>query len=240
MKLVDKKLGQTPLEAIQELNVAGPATYAGRLDPMAEGLLIILEGEECKKKDEYLGLDKEYEFELLLGFETDTGDLLGLVSEQKIYTSVSDEQVQKVLREMLGRRKQNYPAYSSKPVSGKPLFTWAREGRLDEIEIPSREVEIFSIDFLGRREVAAPELLQQISRRISLVSGDFRQREVLESWQKALGDKVEEKFTSISCKIHASSGTYIRSVGPEIAERLGSKGCLFSLKRTRIGPYLLV
>ena len=53
-----KKYGQTPLEAIREIkqnnadlrNLA--MTYAGRLDPLAEGVLLILVGEECNKKDE--------------------------------------------------------------------------------------------------------------------------------------------------------------------------------------------
>jgi tRNA U55 pseudouridine synthase TruB len=52
--------------------------YAGRLDPMAEGQLLILVGDTCKERDKYLNLDKEYEFEILLGLKSDTKDLLGL------------------------------------------------------------------------------------------------------------------------------------------------------------------
>ena len=52
-------------------------TYAGRLDPMASGLLIVLAGEETKNKEKYLNLDKEYLFEVLFGFKTVTYDFLG-------------------------------------------------------------------------------------------------------------------------------------------------------------------
>ena len=87
--IIYKKVGETPLEALENFRTKRldeghveyrniPMTYAGRLDPMAEGDLLILIGEECKKKDAYLGLDKEYEVEVLFGIETDTHDVLGI------------------------------------------------------------------------------------------------------------------------------------------------------------------
>ena len=41
-----KPIGKTPLDMIKCLNEK-KATYAGRLDPMAHGLLIILTNEHC-------------------------------------------------------------------------------------------------------------------------------------------------------------------------------------------------
>lgn len=73
VKVIYKNIGETPLEALERFRADHveyknePMTYAGRLDPMASGKLIILIGEECKNKDEYLKLDKEYEVDILLG-----------------------------------------------------------------------------------------------------------------------------------------------------------------------------
>ena len=53
-------------------------TYAGRLDPMAEGALIVLARNAIYEKERYLKMDKEYEGEILFGFETDTYDALGM------------------------------------------------------------------------------------------------------------------------------------------------------------------
>eukprot|EP01087_Luapelamoeba_hula_P020595 TRINITY_DN7053_c0_g1_i1.p1 TRINITY_DN7053_c0_g1~~TRINITY_DN7053_c0_g1_i1.p1 ORF type:complete len:396 (-),score=81.33 TRINITY_DN7053_c0_g1_i1:14-1201(-) len=53
--------------------------YAGRLDPMARGLLLCLVGDENKRQKGHELLEKEYKFELLLGVATDTFDVLGLV-----------------------------------------------------------------------------------------------------------------------------------------------------------------
>ena len=79
-----KNIGETPLECLERhrkersIDKDIPMTYAGRLDPMAEGLMILLVGEECKNKDKYLGLDKTYEFKILVGFSTDTYVFLSL------------------------------------------------------------------------------------------------------------------------------------------------------------------
>ena len=51
-----KNRGETPLECINRFKKENPEyqkekmTYAGRLDPLAEGLLLVLVGEECKNK----------------------------------------------------------------------------------------------------------------------------------------------------------------------------------------------
>ncbi len=84
-----KKEGETPLECINRSKEEGAipkdvkATYAGRLDPMAEGLLIVLVGEAVHEKEKYLKLSKEYEVEVLLGMSTDTGDVLGEIQDTK-------------------------------------------------------------------------------------------------------------------------------------------------------------
>jgi tRNA U55 pseudouridine synthase TruB len=82
--LIEKNVGVTPLQAIETFRKEKPElkdlplTYAGRLDPMAGGKLLVLIGDECKRREKYDGLDKEYEFEVLLGFASDSGDVLGL------------------------------------------------------------------------------------------------------------------------------------------------------------------
>ena len=47
--------------------------------------MIILKDLERKKQDNYCGLDKEYEFEILFGFFTDTYDILGLVNYYNLH-----------------------------------------------------------------------------------------------------------------------------------------------------------
>ena len=83
--LVNKKEGETPLAALERLcrdhGIYEKVTYAGRLDPMASGLLLVLSGDDVYKKDSMLEHTKTYDFTILLGVATDTGDILGKVTE---------------------------------------------------------------------------------------------------------------------------------------------------------------
>ena len=57
--LLNKAIGETPLELILKFKRKNPEyenekiAYAGRLDPMADGLLLLLLGEENKKRKSY-------------------------------------------------------------------------------------------------------------------------------------------------------------------------------------------
>lgn len=241
--LLNKNKGETPLECLERFRGKNedykdvPMTYAGRLDPMAEGLLLVLAGEECKKKDEYLNLPKTYEFEILWDFETDTLDLLGLVTknENKFPTIL---EVEKVIKKYIGKQKQIYPTYSSKTVNGKPLFDHARSGTLDEIEMPEREIEIFSLNFLGNRKTTGSDLQKYIKESVALVRGDFRQKEIEKRWDGVI-DK-EKIYQTSSFKVECSSGTYVRVLTKNIANKLGVFGTTFSIKRTNVGNYSLL
>lgn len=216
-----KNLGETPLECLERFRASNPEyvnekmTYAGRLDPMAEGLLIALVGEECKKKDEYLGLDKEYVFEVLFGFQTDTYDILGIpkIAEKKDFE----------IQSFVGKRVQEYPAYSSR------TFQLARDGV--DFEPPTKEVEIFDIEMLEEREIDKDVMLAEILERIDLVKGDFRQDEIKESWKNILKNSQEEKFQITKMKVVCSSGTYVRSICNELG------GLAYSIERKRVGNY---
>jgi tRNA pseudouridine(55) synthase len=234
-----KKLGETPLESILNYKKENPdyqnepMSYLGRLDPMAEGELWIAVGEENKNREEYLKLPKEYEFEVLFGFETDTYDLLGVANNEQGHSlergsgagqaRTSEFSVENIVR------KQKYPPYSSKTVNGKPLWQWAREGKLNEIEIPTIEVEIYSLDEIGESNLSGEEVLKEIKRKISLVKGDFRQAEVIESWEKVMEGKKEQGFIIKKYKVRCSSGTYVRSIANDWG------GVAFSIKRTKVG-----
>jgi tRNA pseudouridine(55) synthase len=272
--LTTKLLGQTPLEALEllrrekNIDVSVPMTYAGRLDPMAEGLLLILVGDECKKKDEYLGLDKEYEVEVLLGVGSDTGDVLGVVEGLKIKGDLfSIEIIKEKIKLLVGKRFEKYPPYSSKTVAGKPLFEYANEGTIDDIQIPTKEIEIYSIDFLGTDIISLNELVPEVIERIKLVKGDFRQGYVIDSWENLFRSETnninledsfstEEKssafrggasmqahsqtsFQIVKLRISCSSGSYMRTLAEKLGAMLGVPALAWKIKRTQIGEYVL-
>ncbi len=242
MHLIYKQPGETPLECLMRtratfgIGMKIPMTYAGRLDPMAEGLMIILAGEECKEKDRYLGLSKVYEFEVLVGFETDTYDLLGLVKSARNET-VSSDRFTEVLNSFVGEYEQAYPVYSSKPVDGKPLFQHAREGNI--VQVPTHTVTIEDVHCTGTVNIKKGELEEAIIEKIGKVHGDFRQAEIVAKWQEVLMDAPQKEFQIFSCIIGCGSGTYVRQLVHDIGIKIGVPCVTFSIKRTKIGQYCL-
>lgn len=258
---VYKPVGLTPLQAITKLKDLYPEykgvkiSYAGRLDPMAEGLLLLLVGDENKKRKNYENLKKTYEFTVLLGIETDTYDMLGIIqntqsrlSRDQIsrYSDISDFQsiqsIQNILKSFIGKNLQAYPPYSSKTVRGKPLYWWARNNRLNEIQIPSRGVEIIDIQMLSVSKISIQELRFMIQERINKVRGDFRQDEILKTWEiffNNLAIQQSNNFPVVNCTVACSSGTYVRSICHEIGQKLGTGAIALEIKRIQIGKYTL-
>src|SRR6185437_1274560 len=144
-----KPIGFTPFEVVKTIKQVNPKLskvkmgYAGRLDPLAHGVLLLMIGEETKNRDYYLSLPKTYDFEVVFGVQTDTYDVLGLIEKTSLPINNVNLFVNKYVNKTIGKSLQTYPPYSSKTVQGKPLFWWARQGKLSEIEMPTREIEIF-------------------------------------------------------------------------------------------------
>jgi tRNA pseudouridine(55) synthase len=234
----NKNLGETPLECLNRFKTENPeyagltATYAGRLDPAAEGEILFLFGDLLHKKDEYLSHSKIYTATFVLGVSTDTGDLLGLpLKSSAIVPTIDEEKIKKLVSEIKNLKQQTYPAYSSKPVDGKPLFVHAREG--NDVERPIRDVEIFSVKTKEVTQIKREEILERIGKVCSLVMGDFRQADIVAGWY-VIADSLGAELPAITLTLHVSSGTYIRGLTDQIEKICGSPAVLCSLIRTKI------
>src|SRR3990167_10464525 len=158
-----KQRGETPLECIQRFVANNPdlkgqkMTYLGRLDPLAEGVLLIASGDDVKRKEEFLELDKEYDFVSLFGFTTDTYDILGKVVRAENVKDINEMDLIKLCKVYEGERDQKYPTYSSKIISSRkssssesPRISSLIEkssARLSSEDFPSKKIKIFNIKF---------------------------------------------------------------------------------------------
>ncbi len=238
-----KKLGETPRERLERLRVEKPhyehevLSYAGRLDPMAEGVMLALVGSANQRREAYLELSKEYVLDILFGFSTDTYDVLGRVMETGDGSELRRPAVQKGLNEFRGHVEQEYPPYSSKTVEGKSLFEWARASALSALVMPSRSVTIHHIDVTDMYKVSEPALLAYIEDGVSKVNGDFRQEEILRIWKRHLKKDGEREFVAASVKIECTSGTYARSIAHGLGKELGCPALALHILRTKVGDY---
>jgi tRNA pseudouridine(55) synthase len=238
-----KQLGETPRERLERLRQAQPhyahevLSYAGRLDPMAEGVLLCLVGSANKRREAYLELNKEYVLDILFGFDTDTYDILGRVMETGDASAVTRESVRKGLNEFRGHVAQEYPPYSSKTVEGKSLFEWARQGALSSLVLPSRTVNIYDLRVEAMYRVKEAELLTYITGSVEKVNGDFRQEEIVTTWKKYLKSTGTREFPCATVKIECSSGTYARSIAHGLGQELGVSALALHILRTQVGDY---
>jgi len=120
--------------------------HAGTLDPMAQGVLVLLVGRATKHQKAFQTYHKVYEAVIQLGTQTDTADAWGKPVRTAPVPSLDRANVEAVLATCVGSVTQTPPAFSAVKVGGRPLYWWARRGNL--LEAKPRTVEIFSMELI--------------------------------------------------------------------------------------------
>ncbi len=261
MHLLYKKQGETCLEALQrlknELEARGKSTlvsmtYAGRLDPLAAGLLIVLEGQdEIADKAKYLDLPKTYEFEVVFGISTDTFDQLGVIMPSKEVltwpTLNFDQDFDKEdfdrrdFKKLIGKVKQTYPFFSSKPIDGIPLFQYVKDHGIAATipKLPMNEVEIYDIEVLGEDVIPKNDFAKESIGFANSIKGDFRQKEILESWKIFEKEKISPNLHIMKFLMTVRSGFYIRSFACWLGQVAGVGGIARNIVRKKIGDFFI-
>jgi len=250
---ISKLIGQTPNELINDYKYKHPmakkVSFAGRLDPMAYGKMMLLVNDECKLQNQYIGLNKIYEFEIVYGFKTDSYDVLGLVTmfndilnEKSLYNIENLD-----LNKYITKFEQPYPPYSSIYVNKKPLWKWSKLGLINTINIPSKMVEIYSFKTIKNTYIPNDynELYTTIIKTIQTLSDinkpRFRFIEILDSWKNTFDTLNIRHSQSIyydsykplvkKYRATVSSGTYIRSLANQIGEDIGCGAIAMNINR---------
>ena len=206
----DKHIGETMAEVInrfsQENNIKEKVAYAGRLDPLAYGKIIILTGNDIYKKDDYCNKNKIYETWMIEGIMTDTYDIMGFICTHPI-TPVDP---------VTASYKQYYPPYSSIPIRHgdmrKPLWYYTKNNiAIPEELLPYKQVTLYNSTKLDEKYISSNELLDIILDRISkVITGDFRQDDIIKQWKQVLSTNSTYKISKWRFEI--SSGGYIRYI----------------------------
>ena len=121
--------------------------HCGTLDPLAQGILLLLLGTATKRQNDFLSLDKEYRFRARWGIQTDTADIQGKTLAECPPPIVAPESLQAVMTSFVGETMQMPPKVSALKYKGKPRYVWARRG----IEVPrfARPVRIDRFELIA-------------------------------------------------------------------------------------------
>jgi len=148
--LVDKPIGWTSFDVVAKIRGVIKAEtgqkikigHTGTLDPLATGLMILVLGKYTKRATEFSKLDKTYIAEITLGKTSTTGDKEGVITEVS-NNKPSENEVNEVLSQFLGKIQQTPHRYSAIKVDGKRAYKSARAGQ--EVKLEPREVTIYEI-----------------------------------------------------------------------------------------------
>ncbi|WP_432737755.1 tRNA pseudouridine(55) synthase TruB [Maridesulfovibrio sp. FT414] len=125
--------------------------HAGTLDPLAEGVLLVMLGNATKLGPYLTGHDKVYSGSLTIGRTTDTYDIQGTETSTGDISGITEKMVEDEILAWNDLTSQEVPAYSAAKHNGKPLYELARNG--EETPIKIKSIEIFDAEPL---EVTLP------------------------------------------------------------------------------------
>jgi len=231
--------------------VSSKTCWTGRLDPMAEGLMVFLCGKGCANQKIWNSMIKKYRFRMLLGVTTDTYDSFGLV-QSIAPDSLDFTEILRKLKHVINFTSnrtlcQPYPPFSSidaRNASGykQRLWKWSLQNRLHEITtIPSKNVTIFFLKWISTIYMTKQEILrlqyEDADAGSRDVSSTFRIDDIKRSWNESLSNTSRDKFPVLTLEASVSSGCYIRSICSELGKKVGTGGLALSIVREKIGPY---
>lgn len=165
--LVKKEIGMTSRDVVDDISKifhTKKVGHTGTLDPMAEGLLIVCIGEGTKLVELLTHDEKEYIAEVTLGIITDTLDKEGTVLKEESVHKTKEE-IETILKSMVGSYEQEVPIYSAIKKNGKKLYEYAREGK--KIKLPKREVTIHSLTLVKEPIYQDGKTIFQIKTKVS-------------------------------------------------------------------------
>jgi tRNA pseudouridine55 synthase len=150
--LIDKEKGINSFKlviALRKMLSMRRVGFAGTLDPLATGLMVMAFGEYTKLLPYLESADKVYEVTIRLDGTSDTYDAEGQISElnpssyERPLLAVVNKKIE---QNFIGKLEQIPPRFSAISMGGQRAYEMARSGQ--EFEMKPRQVEIFSIELL--------------------------------------------------------------------------------------------
>ncbi|MCW7481626.1 tRNA pseudouridine(55) synthase TruB [Leptospira kanakyensis] len=171
--------------------------HTGTLDRFAEGLLILPCGDYTAFSQVFLGKDKSYFAEVVVGLKTDSGDPDGLVEvderntfRPRFESEFPIQQLEEELKKLTFLTSQKAPKISALKVGGKRQSDLVREG--SPVEEKERPIRIYKVSNVVQTELG-------FSFRIHVSSGTYIRKIILDLSEKwgiplSLGRLVRESI----------------------------------------------
>jgi tRNA U55 pseudouridine synthase TruB len=228
--------------------------YAGRLDPMACGKMMLLTNKDTKDVNKHLTHDKLYNFDLIIGINTKSHDCLSEIEwiesiDNCTFTDDVDRQQGIIERGTLMLKLkefikcytiQKYPITSNYTIKHnnikKPLW-WFYTNGYKNINLPQKNVTIFDSKINNIENVQLNDIIPKFIDRIKLIDNEktqneFKTHDIINQWEKLKDDST--KLITINMELTVSSGFYIRQFCNDFGTFIGCGAIAFDITRLKI------
>lgn len=222
--------------------------YAGRLDPMAQGYMLFLTGDDVSDMNFHLQHQKTYEFNMVLGISTESLDMVSLITEMILSQENKDDKafIERCAHAFVdGYTTQTYPMVSSYVMRQgdirKPLWWYAKKNI--PITPPTKNVTIFEHTIGEGTYVTPKELAFEALLRCDMVLNEKTKRDlnisaVREQYVEMLSENVatnkDKYLLCIPTKLRVSSGFYVRQFCADFGKYIGIPCIASDITRTDI------
>lgn len=180
--VLNKPTGMNSMRAVkcvQHKLDAKKAGHMGTLDPMGSGVLLVALGKATKLFDKHLKDQKTYRAVFQFGFQTDTLDCDGTITDTNDVV-VTKQQLLELCPKFVGEFDQMPPVYSAKKINGKNAYQLARSGK--DIELKPKRITIFDFQlvdqldtntFLFQVSCSSGTYIRSLCRDVAYALGTF-------------------------------------------------------------------
>ena len=177
--LLDKPCGITSHQLVHQIRKIlnqKQVGHCGTLDPMAQGLMVLLLGQSCRLSRYLLSKDKVYELTMKLGQTTDTLDKDGRILVTK-NVDLKPSQIQEVLNNSIGSLDLEVPAFSAVKYKGKKLYEYAYKG--ERVPIIKKQMFFYNLSIQSIYK-------DEVQVRVSCRKGGY-----IRAWVHFIGEKLQ-------------------------------------------------
>lgn len=244
-----KQIGQTMGELIldeRKKNSNHNIAFAGRLDPMAYGNVIILRDNYKKRQTDFMNCKKEYTVKMVFGFTSDTLDIL---SSNLNYTkpNISNENIDTYIlkikniinKKYIGDQLQNFPIFSSKTVkkNGKmePMWKVYKEDPhfFTDFNIPNKKIYIDKLNIMNYEFLDSDYAKSQFINDLEKISDTNTGLSKMEAIDFFKNLDIREQICILNLNIIGSSGTYVRQLIHDISNDIQIPALSWRIYRTK-------
>lgn len=218
--------------------------YAGRLDPMASGKMILLTNKDTKNVNKYLDHEKLYNFDLIIGIDTKSHDCLSEINKITDEIKVDRDTLILKLQEFIKCYTiQKYPIVSNYTIKHngikKPLWWFYMNGYSKNIELPSKNVTIFDSKINNIKDVPLNTLIELFINRIKLIDNEKTQNElktssIIKQWENVVKGTFNLQLIVVNMELTVSSGFYIRQFCNDFGKYVNTGAIAFDITRLNI------